>query len=157
MLQFEAAKLAYVNKTKESISFHKLGSQDICQIAKNVLNKGKSAVPTLFNSLEVLSSASDKAKLFVKNFPKNSNLEDSDIPLPYLPSRTSLKLHNISVTPKMIKKVLMNLDSSKGSDPDCISVVVLKNCESELSYILAELFSICLKESCFPDYLRSHR
>ena len=30
-------------------------------------------------------------------------------------------------------------------------MVVLKNCESELSYILAELFNNCLKESCFPD------
>ena len=30
-------------------------------------------------------------------------------------------------------------------------MVVLKNCESELSYILAELFNMCLKESCFPD------
>ena len=30
-------------------------------------------------------------------------------------------------------------------------MVVLKNCEPELSYILAELFNICLKESCFPD------
>ena len=29
--------------------------------------------------------------------------------------------------------------------------MVLKNCEPELSYILAELFSMCLKESCFPD------
>ena len=28
--------------------------------------------------------------------------------------------------------------------------MVLKNCESELSYILAELFNMCLKESCFP-------
>ena len=27
----------------------------------------------------------------------------------------------------------------------------LKNCEPELSYILAELFNNCLKESCFPD------
>ena len=27
-----------------------------------------------------------------------------------------------------------------------------KNCEPELSYILAELFNKCLKESCFPDY-----
>ena len=34
---------------------------------------------------------------------------------------------------------------------DCIPVVILKNCESELSYILAELFNICLKESCFRD------
>ena len=27
---------------------------------------------------------------------------------------------------------------------------VLKNCKPELSYVLAELFSKCLKESCFP-------
>ena len=46
----------------------------------------------------------------------------------------------------------MNLDLSKASGPDCIPVVVLKNCEPELSYILAELFNKCLKESCFPDF-----
>ena len=51
----------------------------------------------------------------------------------------------------MVKKVIMNLGLSKRSGPDCISVVVLKNCEPELSYILAELFNKCLKESCFPD------
>ena len=45
----------------------------------------------------------------------------------------------------------MNLDSSKASGTDCIPVVVIKNCELELSYILAELFNMCLKESCFPD------
>ena len=47
-----------------------------------VLNKGKSAIPPLFNRPEVLSSASDKAKLFAKNFSKNSNLDDSGISLP---------------------------------------------------------------------------
>ena len=52
----------------------------------------------------------------------------------------------------MVKKVITNLDSSKTSGPGCIPVVVLKNCEPELSYILAELFNMCLKESCFPDY-----
>ena len=62
-----------------------------------------------------------------------------------------MKLHSISVTPKMVKKVTMNLDLSKASGPDFIPVVVLKNCEAELSYILAELFNKCLKESCFPD------
>ena len=45
----------------------------------------------------------------------------------------------------------MNLYLSKVSGPDCIPVVVLKNCEPELSYTLAELFNKCLKESCFPD------
>ena len=51
----------------------------------------------------------------------------------------------------MVKKVIMNLDFSKASRPDCILVVVLKNCEPELSYILAELFNKYLKESWFPD------
>ena len=51
----------------------------------------------------------------------------------------------------MVKTFLMNLDSTKASGPDCIPVVVLKNCGPELSYILAELFNMCLKESCFPD------
>ena len=51
----------------------------------------------------------------------------------------------------MVRKVVMNLDLSKASGPDCIPVVVLKNCEPELSYILAELFNKCLKESCFSD------
>ena len=96
----------------------------------------------------MLSSASDKAKLFAENFSKNSNFDDSDISLPV---SLNLKLHNISLTPKMVKKVIMNLDFSKATGSDCIPVVVLKNCEPELSYILAELFSKCLKESCFPD------
>ena len=81
----------------------------------------------------------------------NSNLDDSGISLPVFPSRTNLKLHNISVTPKMAKKVIINLDLPKASVPDCIPVVVLKNCEPELSYILAQLFNKCLKESCFPN------
>ena len=51
----------------------------------------------------------------------------------------------------MFKKVITNLDSSKVSGPDCIPVLVLKNCEPELSDILAELFNMCLKEFCFLD------
>ena len=124
----EAAKLAYANKTKASITSQKLGSQDFWRIANSVLNKGKSAIPPLFNSQEVLPSASDKAKLSSENFSKNYNLDDSGISLPLFPSRTNLELHNISVTRKMVKKVIMSLDLSKASDPDCIPVVVLKTC-----------------------------
>ena len=105
----------------------------------SVLNKGKFAILPLFNSLEVLYFASDKAKLLAENFSKNSNLDDSGISLPVFPFRTNLKLHNISLTPKMVRKIVMNLDLSKASGPDCIPVVVLKNCELELSYLLVEL------------------
>ena len=137
----EADKFAYATKTKDSITSQKLGCRDFWRIANSLLNKGKSVLPPLFNGPEVLSSASDKAKLFAKNFSKNYNLDDSGISLPVFPSRTNLKLHNISITPKKFKKVIMNLDSSKASGPDCIPMVVLKNCEPEFSYILN--FSIC--------------
>ena len=45
----------------------------------------------------------------------------------------------------MVKKVIMTLALPKASRVDCIPVIVLKTCELELSYILAELFNMCLK------------
>ena len=95
------------------------------------------------------SSVSDKAKFFAKSFSMNSNLEDSGIPLHACLSRTNLKLHNISITPKIGKKVKKNIDWSNVYGPDCIPVMVLKNCEPELLYELAELFNMYMKESCF--------
>ena len=61
----------------------------------------------------MLSPASDKAKLFAENISKNSNLDDSGTSLPVFSSKTNLKLHNIFVTPKMVKVVTMKLDLSK--------------------------------------------
>ena len=86
---------------KQSITSQSLGSHDFRRIAKSVLNEGKSAIPPLFNSPAVLSSASDKAKLFAENFSTNFNLADSGISLPVFQPGTNLKLH-ISVTPKML-------------------------------------------------------
>ena len=51
----------------------------------------------------------------------NSDLNDAGIFLPVFPSRTNLKLHNISVMKFLTP------------GPDCIPVVVLKNFEPELS------------------------
>ena len=82
----------------------------------------------------MLSSAYDKAKLFSENFSENYDLGDSGISSPVFCPKTNLKLHNIPLTPKMVKKVMMNLDLSMVSGPDCIAVVVLKKCEPELSF-----------------------
>ena len=46
----EAAKLAYANKTKDSITSQKPGSWEFWQIANSVLNKGKSGIPTLIKN-----------------------------------------------------------------------------------------------------------
>ena len=55
----------------ESITSQKLGCRDFWRIANSVL----------LNGPEVLSSASDKAKLFAENFSTNSHLDDSSISL----------------------------------------------------------------------------
>ena len=54
---------------------------------------------------------------------------------------------HIPVTLKLIKKVITNLDSSKEPGPNCAPLVVKRTCEPELSYILVELFNVCLKQS----------
>ena len=64
-----------IKQKSESITSQKLGSRDFWTIANSVLNNGKSVILPLFNGLEVLSSASDKAKLFAENFSKNLLLE----------------------------------------------------------------------------------
>ena len=145
----------YANEIKQSITSQKIGSRNFWRIAYGVFNKDKSSIPPIFNGLEVLSSAPDKVKLFAESISKNSNLHDSGISLLLFSSRTNLKLHNISVTSKMVKKVIMNLDLSNTPGPDCIPVVVLNNCEPELFYILTELFSKCLKEFCLPDFWKA--
>ena len=66
----EAAKRAYANKTKESITSQKPGSQVFWKIANSALNKDKFAIPPLFNGSEVLSSASNKANCLLKTFLK---------------------------------------------------------------------------------------
>ena len=111
---------------KQSITCQKLGSWDFWQIATSVLNKGKCNY-ILYSIAWTWSSASDKTKLFAKNFSKNSSLDGLSISSLVFPPTSSLKVQNISATPKMVKL------------------------ELELSYILTELFNKCLKYSCFPD------
>ena len=123
-------KIACASETKESFTNQKLSSQDCWYSKLNLLY-------LLYSATWRCSSASDKAKLVAKSFSKNSNLDDSGISLPVFPARTNLKLHNIPVTPNAVKMVIINLDSSKAFGPDCIPVVVLKNCEPELSCIEA--------------------
>ena len=57
-----------------------------------------------------------------------------------------MKLHDYPITPKMLKKFITNFDSSKASGPELNLVVVLRNCEAEFLYILADLFNTRLKE-----------
>ena len=86
----------------------------------------------------------------------SSNVDNSGISLPSFPTVTNLKLHNIPLAHKLVKKVKTNLELSKASGPDCIPVIVLKSCEPGFSYILADLFNMCLDEFFFQIVGRPH-
>ena len=126
-------------------------AQDFWQIANSVLTKVNLLCHLYSPVRRCCLLHLIKQNCFSENFSKNADLDDSGISLLVFPWRTNLKLHNISVTPKKVKRVIMNLDFSKASGTDCIPVVVLKNCEPELFYILAVLSNKCVKGSCFPD------
>ena len=115
---------------------------------------------TKINLLYLLYSTGRKCCLLplIKQncFLKPSNLDGililmTQISLPVFSSRTNQKLHNISVIPKLVKTIVTDLHLPKASGPDYVTVVVIKNSEPELSYILPELFNVCLEETCFPD------
>ena len=54
----------------------------------------------------------------------------------------------------MVKNVIMNLDLSRASCPDCVTVVILKNCKPVLSYIL--LRGINLRVFCVKNIDKKH-
>ena len=79
-------------KLMGSSSGQKLDSGVFWLIANSVLNKGRSVIPPLFNGSEMLTSASDKARLLSDIFFKSSHLDHLCISLPAFPSRTYEKL-----------------------------------------------------------------
>ena len=89
-------------------------------------------LPLTYNGPELLYS--HKAKLPAEIFSKYSNFDYISIFLPAFPCRTNLKLDNIMVTLSLVKKVITNFDLSKVPGPDCVPVVVLTYCESDLFF-----------------------
>ena len=112
---FEAVKLACAYR-KGPITFQKLDSSDFWQTVNSILNKGKSVIPLLFNDTEVLSSI--WRNIIRIEFTDKNSLDNSTISVPASPPRTIPKLRNFPVTPKMVKHVLTDRNSSKASDPD---------------------------------------
>ena len=86
----------------------------------------------LYFLYEVLTFVFDKARLLTNNFVQNS-FDYSCISLSAFNSGTYLRLHSISQNPKLVKKIIRNLNLSKDSNLDSIPVVVMKKCEYDFS------------------------
>ena len=145
------SKCSYAQTIRTEISNERPGTCGFWKISRKVLNSGKASVPTLIHGPEVISSSSEKAKLFAANFASNSTLDDQGHTLPDFPQLTDKQLNKFSVTAKEIGKLVKGLDSTKATGPDGIPVVVLKNISPYLSPIprTVDLWNK-LPVNCFP-------
>ena len=123
----EEAKSNYAEATRCSIASQRSGSRDFWRICNSILNRGKSAIPPLFNGPEVLTASMDKANLFARNFSNNSTLDDSFHALPDFPLRTEQRLCSRKITARMVANAILDLDAFKATGPDKIPSIVLKS------------------------------
>ena len=92
-------------KQKKLSLCRNVGCGTFGKLANTVLSKSESNILPPFNGPLVLSPASDMAKVLLKSFLRFLiNHNDSGISLPIFPSRTKLKLHDISLTLKLVRK-----------------------------------------------------
>jgi hypothetical protein len=64
---------------------------------------------------------------------------------------TQARIDNINITPEIVRKTLLSLDTNKSLGPDGISNKILKECASALCTPLAWLFNMSLSLGIFPD------
>lgn len=65
-------------------------------------------------------------------------------------SDTLLDMDTISITKDLVYKYLKHINVNKGSGPDCIPPILIKNCSSSLTIPITLLFEKSFKEGCVP-------
>eukprot|EP00117_Sycon_ciliatum_P031201 scpid26526/ scgid24448/ RNA-directed DNA polymerase from mobile element jockey; Reverse transcriptase len=98
------------------------------------------------------TTASSKADCFASFFAEKCSIPNdlTEDTLPPFPPRTDAILSQIRFRESAVLKQLRCLEVSKASGPDSISCRVLKECASELSKPLSQLFSSCLSHGYQP-------
>jgi hypothetical protein len=75
---------------------------------------------------------------------------DTNIPLPPFKYNTDARLSSITVTPSIIKNILIDLNTTTSMGSDNISNKILKECANSLCYPLSILFKKSLLLGVFP-------
>ena len=97
------ARSNYAETTRRYFAYQLIGVRHFWRICNSVLNRAKSAIPPLFNGPDVLSTSTDKAILFARNYSCNSTIDDGSQQLPDFPSRTE------NITAKMVSRAIYDL------------------------------------------------
>ena len=102
------------------------------------------------NSGSSSCTPSSKANLFASTFASSSNLDDQDFQPPLYPIST-ITMSSIKFSTRKVRKVLLQLNTSKSSGPDGIPAIVLTSCAPELAPVLNKLFQLSYNLCIFPS------
>ena len=98
------------------------------------------------NSGSSSCTPSSKVNLFASTLASNSNLNDQDFQPPLYPTSTI-----IMFSTRKLRKVLLQLNTSKSSGPDGIPAIVLKFYAPEFAPVLNKLFQLSYELGIFPS------
>lgn len=96
------------------------------------------------------------AEIFANQFAKVFINEDTTS-MPQLPAadRSRFSIENIVFTPGKVEKILLDLKLTASPGPDDVSPILLKNCSSTLSSVLANVMTESFVSGTVPDEWKS--
>ena len=150
-IAFRTAKQNYYSNISDNLLDPDCTPKTFWKLVKGVYNtNNQSTIPTLIDNGIQYTDDTEKAELLNNYFISQTILPTSNIPLPPMHYLTHARLDRIAVTPLMVKKILLSLNTNKAVGPDHIGNYILKKCAESLCEPLAILFQSSLDQGVFP-------
>ena len=110
----------------------------------------KHAIPPLNDGLVKIHETRDKTEVLNRLFANKARVSEPDAEFPNVTQKTDSRLSNIRFHSRIVKKLLLNIDTSKACGLDDISGILLKECAKELAAPLARLYQSSMDCGIFP-------
>ena len=107
-------------------------------------------IPPLIQNGQPINDPNDKANVFNQYFQSQTELDDSNIPVPEL-QQSNTSLSSIELNTEEVQSTLKSLVTGKACGPDQINNRILKEPAVELAPVLTDLFNTSLLHCTVPD------
>ena len=145
------SKQEFKDNLSNKITTGNFSSKDWWKTVKLLLGKDNNDdIPPLLLNGQPINDPNDKANAFNHYFHSQTQLDDSNVPVPELSQPDSI-LSSIELTIDEVESTLKSLAIGKACGPDQINNRILKELAVELSPPLTDLFNISLTQCTVPD------
>ena len=145
------SKQEFKDNLSNKITTGKFSSKAWWKTVKLLLGKDNNDdIPPLLLNGQPINDPNDKANVFNHYFHSQTQLDDSNVPVPEFSQPDSI-LSSIELTIDEVESTLKSLAIGKACGPDQINNRILKELAVELSPPLTDLFNTSLMQCTVPD------